>query len=116
MSATSFLDIGPLSKGHACFNLHVYNQEHAEFFHELSDESLSELLPVAKRVALAIGAPNYNVLQNNGRLAHQEVMHVHFHIIPKPDTEQGLGIQWPIQKYTDGEFESTLDEIRSKLS
>jgi histidine triad (HIT) family protein len=31
----------------------------------------------------ATGATAYNVLQNNGAAAHQVVMHVHFHIIPK---------------------------------
>ncbi|KAI8049898.1 hit family protein 1 [Syncephalis plumigaleata] len=108
----AFLDIGPLSEGHAL----VIPKEHAEFFHQLSDETLSDLLPTAKKVALAIGAPNYNLLQNNGRLAHQEVPHVHFHIIPKPDTEQGLGITWNTQKPTQGELDTVLANIRAKLS
>ena len=29
-----------------------------------------------KRLAKATGSENYNILQNNGRLAHQEVDHV----------------------------------------
>jgi diadenosine tetraphosphate (Ap4A) HIT family hydrolase len=29
-----------------------------------------------KRLVKATGAENYNVLQNNGRIAHQEVDHV----------------------------------------
>lgn len=33
-------------------------------------------MPVAKKIAQALGAENYNILQNNGRLAHQEVDHV----------------------------------------
>ena len=37
--------------------------------------------PVAKKIAKAIGADNYNVLQNNGRLAHQVVDHVSVIII-----------------------------------
>lgn len=32
--------------------------------------------PVAKKLAQATQAENYNILQNNGRLAHQEVDHV----------------------------------------
>ena len=32
--------------------------------------------PVAKKIATASGAENYNLLQNNGRLAHQVVDHV----------------------------------------
>jgi diadenosine tetraphosphate (Ap4A) HIT family hydrolase len=34
------------------------------------------------------------VLQNNEALAHQAVFHVHFHIIPKPDEQRGLGVRW----------------------
>jgi len=41
--------------------------------------------PVLVKVAKAVGAENYNILQNNGSIAHQVVRHVHFHIIPKPD-------------------------------
>ena len=34
----------------------------------------------------------YNVLQNNGKAAHQEVPHCHFHLIPKRG--DGLGLVW----------------------
>jgi len=44
----------------------VIPKEHAVKLHELSDDSLADLLPVAKRVALALGVKDYNVLQNNG--------------------------------------------------
>lgn len=37
--------------------------------------------PVVKKLVTATGAENYNVLQNNGRIAHQEVDHVHFHMV-----------------------------------
>lgn len=39
--------------------------------HELPDESLRDILPIAKKIAIAQGTPDYNILQNNGRLAHQ---------------------------------------------
>jgi hypothetical protein len=32
--------------------------------------------PVVKKLIKATGAENYNILQNNGRIAHQEVDHV----------------------------------------
>ena len=32
--------------------------------------------PVVKKLVKATGAENYNVLQNNGRIAHQDVDHV----------------------------------------
>lgn len=60
----SFLDVGPIAGKHAL----VIPKFHAQFMHELPDSYLADLLPVAKRVAKAIGADNYNLLQNNGRM------------------------------------------------
>jgi hypothetical protein len=37
---------------------------------------LKYIQPVVKKLVSATGAINYNVLQNNGRIAHQEVEHV----------------------------------------
>jgi histidine triad (HIT) family protein len=89
----AFLDIGPLSDGH----LLVIPKEAKAHLHELSDESaaaLGRVLPrLARAVMAATGASAYNVLQNNGAAAHQAVMHVHFHIIPKLG-HAGLGVGW----------------------
>jgi hypothetical protein len=38
--------------------------------------------PIAKKIAAAVGSENYNLLQNNGHIAHQEVDHVSF-LIPR---------------------------------
>ncbi|KAF7300188.1 HIT domain-containing protein [Mycena kentingensis (nom. inval.)] len=107
----SFLDIGPLSKGHAL----VIPKYHAEKLHQLPDEYLADAMPVAKKIALAQGADNYNVLQNNGRLAHQEVDHVHFHIIPKPSADEGLGVGWPAKKMPMEDLQKIYDELKGKL-
>ncbi|KAH6595213.1 hypothetical protein BASA50_006007 [Batrachochytrium salamandrivorans] len=105
----AFLDINPLSKGHL-----VIPKHHAQFVHQLPDESLAALLPVVKKVAIALAADNYNVLQNNGRLAHQEVDHVHFHVIPKND-ESGLGISWPVTVHTQAELAEICSDIKGKI-
>jgi len=45
--------------------------DHAEKMHGLPDEYLADAMPVAKKIAMALGVENYNILQNNGRIAHQ---------------------------------------------
>lgn len=65
--ALTALDIGPCAPGHSL----IIPKYHAAKMHELPDDSLADILPVAKKVAIATGATEYNVLQNNGRLAHQ---------------------------------------------
>ena len=91
----AFLDINPLSEGHTL----VVPKEPAETMDQLSDESaaaLGRLLPrLCRAVVAATGVKEYNVLENNGTGAHQAIAHVHFHIIPKPNAREGLGIGWP---------------------
>jgi histidine triad (HIT) family protein len=94
----AFLDINPLTPGHTL----VIPKEPAATLDALSDESaaaIGRVLPrLCRAVQKATGMRDYNVLQNNGALAHQAVFHVHFHIIPKPDESTGLGIGWkPLQ-------------------
>ncbi|KXS14022.1 HIT-like protein [Gonapodya prolifera JEL478] len=110
----AFLDIGPLSEGHCL----VIPKAHSQFFHQVSDTDLAELLPMAKKVALALNVPNYNLLQNNGRPAHQFVDHVssHFHIIPKQADGSGLGIQWPTKTMSKEDLEKTAASIRKALA
>lgn len=107
----AFLDINPLSKGHAL----VIPKTHGAKLVDVPDDELAEAMPVAKKIAQALGAENYNILQNNGRLAHQEVDHVHFHVIPKPDQEQGLGISWPQQKADMEALKSLHADLKSKM-
>ncbi|KAJ3336001.1 hypothetical protein HDU91_001947 [Kappamyces sp. JEL0680] len=91
--------------------------------HQLSDASLADLLPVAKKITLALGPNAYNVLQNNGRAAHQAVDHVHFHIIPKDDhgTDReltragGLGIKWDSTNPSQDELKKLADELIAKF-
>jgi diadenosine tetraphosphate (Ap4A) HIT family hydrolase len=58
---------------------------------------------------------DYNILQNNGRIAHQVVDHVHFHLIPKPNEEEGLGIGWPTKPADKDQLTKLLEEIKSKM-
>lgn len=91
----AFLDINPLAYGHTL----VVPKEPAETLDGLSEESAAALGRVLPRICRAVkevaGTEAYNVLQNNGAGAHQAVMHVHFHVIPKPGSGGGLGIGWP---------------------
>jgi len=91
----AFLDINPLSEGHTL----LIPKEAAETMDCLSDESaaaLGRVLPrLCRAVMAATGVREYNVLENNGAGAHQAIAHVHFHIIPKPNPREGLGIGWP---------------------
>ncbi|KAF3158441.1 Adenosine 5'-monophosphoramidase [Orbilia oligospora] len=107
----AFLDIQPLSKGHAL----VIPKTHGEKLVDVPDDELAEMLPVAKKLALAVGVKDFNILQNNGRIAHQEVDHVHVHMIPKPNETEGLSVGWPVQKTNMEELKAYYEELKSKM-
>jgi diadenosine tetraphosphate (Ap4A) HIT family hydrolase len=128
----AFLDVNPLSKGHA---LVIPKQVCVQKLHQLPDATLRELLPVVKKVAMALDSDlDYNILQNNGRAAYQSVDHVHFHIIPKvpkgdlkPATTQlvpeqlvnadmqGLGLNWKVLQIDKEQTAKLAKDIAVKI-
>ncbi|KAG5509359.1 hypothetical protein JKF63_06669 [Porcisia hertigi] len=102
--AFAFMDINPLSRGHVL----VISKEHAAHLHELSVNCAADVGVLLAKTSRAVAGPDgttqYNILQNNGRLAHQEVPHVHFHIIPKREAETGLQMGWDTVKVTPSEL------------
>ena len=115
----AFLDINPLSPGHTL----IIPKRRSNTLDAMSDEdavAIGRVLPrVARAVIAATGGRDFNLLQNNGAAAHQEVPWVHFHIIPKPPgsgASQGLGIGWPATKLDHAEGAKLAGAIREKLA
>ncbi|KAH0609560.1 uncharacterized protein H6S33_013046 [Morchella sextelata] len=126
----AFLDIQPLSKGHCVLpppSLYtpkanttpppqlVIPKTHGERLHNVPDDELAELLPAAKKLALATGAVDYNILQNNGKIAHQVVGHVHVHMIPKPNEKEGLTVGWPAKETDMDALKALHENIKAKM-
>ncbi|MBW2461026.1 MAG: HIT family protein [Deltaproteobacteria bacterium] len=111
----SFLDVNPVSVGHTL----VIPKEPAPTLDQLSDDAAAALGRALPRICRAVksvtGVTAYNVLQNNEPLAHQAVFHVHFHIIPKPDAESGLGVGWPSGPVGDDALE-LAEKLREALA
>ncbi|KAL1898647.1 Adenosine 5'-monophosphoramidase [Ceratocystis pirilliformis] len=107
----AFLDIMPTSRGHAL----VIPKHHGAKLADIPDDQLSEILPVLKKLVAATGATDYNILQNNGTIAHQQVDHVHFHMIPKPTAEEGLVVGWPSQPTDMERLKALYEEVKGKM-
>jgi histidine triad (HIT) family protein len=112
----AFLDINPLSRGHVL----VIPKEEAVTLDQLSEESsaaIGRALPrICRAVMKATGATAFNVLQNNGAAAHQVVMHVHFHIIPKFENGEGLGLGWKPGKLEGADGKALAEAIAGALA
>jgi histidine triad (HIT) family protein len=111
----AFLDVGPVAHGHTL----VIPKEPAETLDALSDESaaaIGRVLPrLCRAVMKATGTRAYNILQNNGPDAHQAVFHVHFHIIPKPSHDEGLGVGWPTRRLDQATAPALAQAIRDAM-
>ena len=109
----SFLDIGPVNKGHAL----VIPKEHSETLLDTQNSVVMAVAKAVKNVAFALkevqGVEGFNVLQNNFKMAGQVVPHYHVHIIPR---FEGDGLKhWPQGKYEEGEIDVVAEEIKKHL-
>ncbi|AUJ23831.1 HIT family protein [Virgibacillus dokdonensis] len=81
---TAFLDKYPVNSGHI---LLVTNQHYKTLDlinnKTISIEIINTLIYIAKKLVNSGFCNDYSILQGNGINANQEIMHVHFHIIPR---------------------------------
>ena len=106
----AILDLGPATKGHTL----ILPKEHADNLFELSEETAKAVLPVAKKIAAKLQAnlkcDGLNLVQNNGEVAGQTVMHFHLHMIPRYEGD-GQKIGWVPGEPTQDELEATREQI-----
>ncbi len=91
----AILDIFPIAKGHTL----IIPKNHSDTLYDISVEdaqavggTVSRVTKVVKQVLKCDGV---NVYQGNEKAAMQEIMHVHFHVIPRYEDD---GIVFMAQK------------------
>lgn len=111
----AFLDIAPLNRGHS---LVIPKRHYADIF-GMPGDVLADIIRVAGRLAPAIKtaaeAEGLNLIQNNGKVAHQFVMHFHLHLIPRFKGD-AFGFNWPAGKYGEGEMKEVQNRIVGQLN
>lgn len=104
------LDLGPATKGHAL----ILPKEHADNLFELPAEIAAQVLPMAQKVAAKMKAnlhcDGLNLVQNNGEIAGQTVMHFHMHMIPRYE-DDGQKILWNPGEPSAEELDAILKQI-----
>lgn len=111
----SFLDANPLSRGHTL----VVPRDHHERVADLPDAdrdavfaTLGRLAPV---VESAVDADGINVGMNDGTAAGQEVPHVHGHLVPRFEGDDGGAVHSIVRTrpdLPDDELDDLADAIR----
>ncbi|CAD26344.1 HIT FAMILY PROTEIN [Encephalitozoon cuniculi GB-M1] len=106
----ALIDRYPLSKGHFL----VIPKAHHPYLHNYKPEELSGVLDTIRHLVQKFGFERYNILQNNGN--HQEVFHVHFHVIPFVSADERLMINWKAKSVSDKEYSEMVEEARLRVS
>jgi histidine triad (HIT) family protein len=108
-AVVAFLDFMPVSEGHTL----VVTKRHYENIYEVPDVEVDGLFRAVKTVALTVkngvGADGISIVQNNGRAAHQNIFHIHVHVIPR---YEGQGGHRPLGVHTEDELEKVAKRIR----
>ncbi len=112
----AFLDIRPINAGH----LLVVPKVHFTELRDMDENTGAKLFRIAMRLERAIWETDLrcegtNLLQNNGKAAMQEVMHVHLHIIPR---FQGDQLRFSFRHLSPGreELDRWAQSIRQHLA
>ena len=109
-----FMDVNPASPGHML----IVPKAHYENLYELPEELAAKAMVLAKRMAQAAKEAYHpeglNVVQNNGEVAGQSVMHYHLHVVPR---YKGIGQfnAWEGQSTDPKEIETMADKLKKQL-
>jgi len=106
----AFLDVNPTSKGHTL----VVPKKHVENIHEASDMRYmwDSMVKVSNAVKEAFDPEGLNISQNNGEIAGQEVMHMHFHVTPRYTGDE-IEVNYNRKELENGE--EIAEEISQKI-
>lgn len=77
------LDVNPATRGHAL----ILPKNHYANFYEQPEEDSVDTIRLAKkmmqRMTDKLKCDGFNIVQNNGSVAGQTVLHYHMHLIPR---------------------------------
>ena len=106
----SFLDIEPINEGHVL----IVPKQHVDTIEELSDETLTDIMGVAKKIVTALkdiyGNEGYSIMQNGGKFC--DFGHAHFHVFPRYDND---GFGWTYGSGEKAVNEEIAERIRIQL-
>lgn len=105
----AFLDINPLKEGHTL----IIPRREEDYFFDLDDIELAEIMVFAKRVAEAIKKA-FPCKKVGMAVLGLEVPHAHIHLVPM-QSEGDMNFANEKLKLTEEEFKAIAEKIQSNL-
>ncbi|RRJ31033.1 HIT family protein [Halocatena pleomorpha] len=113
----AFLDANPLAPGHVLVIPKAHHERLDDLPEELAGTVLETLYQLVSPVETAVEADGTTVAFNNGPAAGQEVPHVHGHIIPRFDDDDGgpiHAVAGSPPELSDAELKTIADDITDR--
>lgn len=106
------MDIQPINLGHVLVMPKQCYQHINQMPNDLSHKVFDVVLAVEKALWQTEGVTcqGTNILQNNGEAAWQEVFHVHFHVIPRFETDS-----FNIRYHASRPSRTALDDLAGRI-
>lgn len=105
----AFLDINPLTNGHTL----VIPRREVDYFFDMDDEELAEMIVFAKKVAVAIKKA-FPCRKVGMAVLGLEVAHAHIHLVPM-QSEGDMNFANTKLKLSSEEFEQIAEKIRENF-
>lgn len=106
----AFLDVNPSTKGHTL----VIPKKHYENTLETPEDELNNIIQTTKKIAILLKqklhADGINIMNANGKEAHQSVFHIHFHVVPRYKDD---GLNMWFHEHKKQEYD--LDELKKTI-
>ncbi len=104
------LDRFPSALGHTLIIPKVHVRDIFELDPELAGELFSLATKIAKALKATVNPEGLNILQNNGAVASQTVMHFHMHLIPRYSDDK-ICISWQNLDPSESDFQKILEKF-----
>lgn len=109
----AFLDLHPVHGGHTLVVPRTHIEDVASCPRELSAQLFRVSAHVADGVVRAARAQGFNIWTSNGRVAGQEVLHLHLHVLPRFE-EDTFGLRFP-KGYPKEANRAELDAMAERI-
>lgn len=109
----AFLNINPVTDGHTL----IIPKKHYQDIFDIDEKTLQRIVQVSKKISLKtkqnlLDVEGVTIFQSNGKIAEQEIMHYHMHLIPRRQTDTFIINNSLCPKNTNNQL---LEQVLNKI-
>lgn len=110
----AFLDISQVAKGHTLVIPKVHSTNIYDTHADVASKLFARIPQIANAIKKSYQAIGMNILVNNEAAAGQTIFHLHVHLIPKYEKDEGFNVDWKTN--TDNYTPELLKDISVNIN